>query len=262
MVIEVKTDLPPTYKIRKAAEALSLVMPYGTKAVYSIGHGSQRDWEGGVGRIYSEYLDDLVVVFAPQDDYKRPGGYRPLQKPPRNLRVRGASSGLIFDTSSKEFTSVDGIDIPTSSSQSGAWVDLLRSADYLGIPQFFSSVTTDFLGISTVPIEPVYIEKSRSYFGPRRFIELNLVSLKVAASQIKNGKPHERFREQLAAGEIVPTRLRRYEMFLRQIGAWKDDKLLEDVVMPNLNLIVEPALLEKDEKFSLPYTLSGVLRHA
>lgn len=255
MATQIKTVLPPTYKIERAAETLGDVMPYGIKAVYLIGHGGQRDWEGGVGRIFREYLEDMIPIFVPQDDNKKPGGYRPLQKSPRSLRVRGATSALIFDTSSKEFTSIDGTDVPTSSSQSGAWIDLLRHANYLEIPQFFSLLTSDFSGNSTISIEPMY----EKYYGPRKFVELNLVSLKVAASQLRNQSPYERFRERLTTGKIVPTRLRRYEKFLIRSEAWSNEVPLEEVVIPNLKLIVEPSISEPDGYTVLP-TLAEVLK--
>ncbi|MBI2547477.1 MAG: hypothetical protein HYW23_03460 [Candidatus Aenigmarchaeota archaeon] len=262
MTIERKVDLPPVYEITAAANRAYTLLPTGRKAVYLVGHGAHRDWHGGVAEIFNEYLDGLVPVFVPQDDNEvEEGGYRPILKRPNELRVRGATSGIIFDTSAKEYTLVDGVFIPTSTSNSGQWIDFLRLADYLDIPTLASIVTWDEIGVSTVPIHSDYKTKGRVYTGPKRFVMLNSIPIEVAARMQQNNRTTEEVENFIKNGRIIPDRLRQYETYLRKAGLYLSDEHLENVLMGNLNRITELDLgsfLHPDE-WSTPLVRVGVL---
>lgn len=262
MVIETKTDLPPEYKTRISAEILASLMPKGRIAVYLGGYGALRDWEGGVGRIFNEYFGELSPVFMPQDDLPRPrrlDGYRPVLKHPRKLKVDGAITGILFDTSDKSFTVVNGVSIPSSPSQIGLLVDILRLLDYLELHKLATSVTFDHWGISTSPIDHVYKEKSRPYIGPRRFLGLNIISFEDAAEMLKNNVSYDQLEEQLKRGELPPKRLRRYEAYLRSRGRYKGKTPLDELIIPRLGTIVEPDKnLERDD--IIP-AMSEVMKH-
>ena len=263
MVIETKTDLPAEYKTRTAAEILASLMPKGCIAVYLGGYGALRDWDGGVGRIFNEYFEKISTVFIPQDDYPRPrrlDGYRPLLKRPRRLKVNGAVAGILFDTSDKSFMIVNGVSIPSSPSQIGLLVDILRLSDYLELHKLASSVTFDHWGVSTSPIEHVYKEKGRSYIGPRKFLGLNIISFKDAAEILKNNTSYNQLKEQLKRGELISRSLHRYETYLRNRGIYNGKTPLDELIIPRLDLIVESD--ETPESNDMVPTMAGGVRHA
>lgn len=264
MAYEVKTaGLPPAYQIRKAVETIARSKPSGVMAVYLTGHGAERDFKSGdgVGTVFREYIEDIVPVFVPQDDYVRPGNYRPLLATPRQLKVKGATSAIIVDTSSKEFTVIDRrIVVPTSSSQSGAQIDILKCADYLEIPVIFHMITSDFFGTSNAPIDPIFQREGRPYLGPRKFLELNLVSLRNAAKEISRLDEYENFRQRLTTGKIIPSRLNRYERYLRKANLWTGKSLVEAVI-PNLHLLAEIDV-QPNQNGHGSVDILGAMRHA
>ncbi|MBI2005388.1 MAG: hypothetical protein HYS80_01350 [Candidatus Aenigmarchaeota archaeon] len=239
MTMKIKTDIPPEFKIKRAAEQVYLLRnaqnASGITPVYLIGHGGERDWVSGIGRIFSLYLSDLRPIPVSQEDPVRPGGYRRLTESPRRLTVRGAEFGFIFDTSSRGYIEYNGILIPASSSLSGAILDIMTATD---LPHIATVVTHDELGGSSVPIEHDYSTRGRDYIGTRRFLMLNLIRPKLAANFKQESTTTQQIEDKLRSGMIIPERLRRYERWLISQG-YSDEAKLEKVVIGGLDRIVE-----------------------
>ncbi len=239
MAIEAKADLPGKFRIRKAADQIYSIREryhaHGVTPVILVGYGAERDWKSGVGNIFAEYLTGLLPIPVPQDDSVTDQGYRPLQELEK-LRVKDASFGIIFESSSRGYMPMNNVLLPTSPSQSGALISTLISTD---IPHLTTSATYDDLGVIAVPIEPSYKAKGRDYIGPKKFLLLNLVEPEVAVQMLRDGASAQQIEERIRSGEAVPTRLRNFEEFLRSTGSLESRLPLEKLLLENLDRVHE-----------------------
>jgi hypothetical protein len=260
MVLEIKADIPSTPKINRAAEQVynlrERYVPDGIVTAYLIGHGGQRDWHSGIGRVFSSYFS-MGEVSVSQEDPIRAGGYRPLT----DLRkLGGVDFGIIFDTSTKGYMhAMPGkIFLPASPGLSGALLSILMSRH---IPPYLTTVVThDELGVASIPIEHDYIGKGRTHIGTRRFLALNLISTELAASLIDMNTDTREIERMIRGGVIEPDRLRQYERHLTKVGKWSRETSLEGVILPALDRIVEPGDPINNSNFVL--TVGDVLKHA
>jgi len=241
MMTKIKTDLPSERDQRFAAEKIQRMKnrynANGKTPVYLIGYGAKRDWDSGVSAIFSEYLDGLIPVWVPQVDKPNPGGYRHLMKNPTKLNVKGSSFGIVYDSSSRGFIPNDGtFAFPASPSQCGSLIDILISTD---VPHITTCSTEDYVGATAIPIEYLYVAKKRHYTGPRRLLVLNSIKPAAAIYAELNHVKTEDIEKDIAEGKIIPSRLIRYEKYLRHRNFYTDRRPLEDVLFKHLDRICE-----------------------